>query len=48
MKELKEKKKQAPEESKSVKLVKMKRDGKSASVHPLEVDNYKAVGFEVV
>lgn len=30
------------------KLVKMAKDGKSADVHPLEVDNYRSGGFQVV
>lgn len=48
MKEIKEKKKPAKKESESIKLVKMKRDGKTADVHPLEVDSYKAAGFQAV
>lgn len=31
--------------SKSVKLVKMERDGKSADVHPDEVENYSKFGW---
>ena len=38
-------KKELESDKKDLKLVKMKLDGKSADVHPLEVDNYKASGW---
>lgn len=29
-------------------LVKMQRDGKTADVHPLEVENYRAGGWQLI
>ena len=42
------KKQDAPKEKPQPTTVKMVKDGKPADVHPAEVDNYKAGGYELV